>query len=412
MAAFRGPGGTTVVIRNHELNSGEGGEVPGRHPFDPAQPGGTIALEVGPDRRLVRQYVTSSGSRDNCAGGATPWGTWLTCEESILPGHGYVFEVDPSQPESRLSRTPIRAMGRFSHEAAGVDRATGIVYLTEDDFRGTIPSDPTAEIDGDPAFRSSFLYRFLPNDRRQRPGALLAGGKLQALAIDSAPRNADLYVPGQRFVVRWITVNPAEPHDDALVKGAVRFTRLEGCHFSEGAFWFDDTSGGEGRFGQIFRYRPSSNRLELFLEGSGPQQMDAPDNICITPWGDLWFAEDGSGEQRIMGVTSDGEVYEFARNRTVGFDGEIASEFCGPTFSPDGRTFFVNVQHPGHTFAIWGPFRGGDRHADAAAARLATAPPRHPFAPRVSGELAEAAAREGLGVHEAAAFAALGVELT
>jgi uncharacterized protein len=113
--------------------------------------------------------------------------------------------------ENDLSKAPITAMGFFSHEALDVDPRTGIVYLAKDDFRGAIPADPNAEIDGDPAFRSSFLYRYLPNDGRPRPGALLAGGTLQALAIDSAPRNADLYNPGQTFAVRWITVDPAEP---------------------------------------------------------------------------------------------------------------------------------------------------------------------------------------------------------
>jgi secreted PhoX family phosphatase len=356
--------------------------------------------------------VTSSGSLKNCAGGGTPWGTWVTCEEDRTPGaHGYCFEVDPRDPENERSRTPIRDMVFFSHEAIDVDPATGIVYLTEDDFRGDQPP-PDREVPGET--RTSFLFRYLPFNRAPRPGALGEGGRLQVLTIDQRPLyNMDDAETRDRFTVVWKDVDPEEPHGDALANGGARFQRLEGAFFAGGSFWFDDTSSGEGRVGQIFRYRPSTNQLELFLEGSNAQQMDAPDNICITPWGDLWFAEDGSGEQRVMGVTPGGEVYEFARNRTIGFDGESASEFCGPTFSPDGRTFFVNVQHPGHTFAIWGPFRGGGgRHGHAAARRLATALPRHPYAPRVSGELAEAAAREGLGVHEAAAFAALGVQLT
>jgi secreted PhoX family phosphatase len=413
MAAFRGPRGSTVLVRNHELDPNDvaAGKAPvqGRNPYDPAAPGGTTGIVVDHDRRARASFVTSSGSLKNCAGGGTPWGTWVTCEEDRTPGaHGYCIEVDPTDPENTRSRTPIREMGWFSHEAIDVDPQTGIVYLTEDDFRGDqVP--PEEEVPG--TTRSSFLYRYVPVERRGRPGSLAEGGRLQVLTIDQRPLfNMDLGKTGDRWRVVWKDVNAEEPHEDALAKGGARFQRLEGAFFAGGSFWFDDTSGGEGRFGQIFRYRPSSNKLELFLEGSSAQQMDAPDNICVTPWGDLWFAEDGTGEQRVMGITPDGDVYEFARNRTIGFDGESSSEFCGPTFAPDGKTFFVNTQHPGHTFAIWGPFRRGGGHA--AATRLATAPPRHPYAPQVSGELADAAVREGLGMHEAAAYAALGIDLT
>ncbi|MDP8960783.1 MAG: DUF839 domain-containing protein, partial [Actinomycetota bacterium] len=198
------------------------------------------------------------------------------------------------------------------------------------------------------------------------------------------------------------TVDPQEPHDDALRQGCVRFNRLEGCHFAGGAFWFDDTAGGERRLGQIFRYLPATNILELFYEGSDANQMQSPDNIGVTPWGDLWFAEDGEGENRVMGVTPDGQVYKFASNRLND------SEFAGPTFAPDGRTFFVNIQEPGLTFAIWGPFArrnaGGSR-------RMAAAPPPAKMAPRISGELTETAERLGLSPLEAAAYDRLGVPL-
>ena len=411
MAAFAGPGNTTVLVRNHELGTtGSKPKVIGANPYTATPAGGTTAIVVGPNRKEVESYVTNAGTWVNCAGGGTPWGTWITCEETRSEGHGYCFEVMPDDPENALSKTPITAMGFFSHEAIDVDPRTGIVYLTEDDFRGAIPSDPTAEIDGDPAFRSSFLYRFLPNDRRQRPGALLAGGTLQALAIDSAPRNADLYVPGQQFVVRWITVDPAEPHDDALDKGAVRFTRLEGCNFAEGAFWFDDTAGGEARRGQVYRLVPGpenvagADTLELFFESTDANELDNPDNVIVTPWGDVWLAEDGSGENRIVGITPDGDTYVFARNAHPDMN-----EFAGPTFAPDGQTFFVNVQDPGTTFAIWGPFARQNR---ARRRQMAHADPPARYAPRITGELAEAADRYGLTRLEAAAYDRLGVSLT
>jgi secreted PhoX family phosphatase len=415
MAAFQGPGNTTVLVRNHELAPGDGGGPPviGTNPYDPTQTGGTTAVVVGPNRKELDSYVTSAGTVVNCAGGATPWGTWITCEETRNTGHGYCYEVMWDDPENALSKTPITAMGFFSHESIDVDPLTGIVYLTEDDFRGSIPADPTTEIDGDPTYRSSFLYRYIPNDRRPRPGALQQGGTLEALAIDEAPRNADLYNPGQKFVTRWLTVNPAEPHDDALAKGAVRFTRLEGSNFVGGTFWFDDTQGGDARRGQIFRLRPGTSfvgagqpgpdTLELFFESTDLNTLDLPDNIIVTPWGDLWMAEDGNGENRMVGLTPLGETYVFARNAHPDMN-----EFAGPTFAPDGRTFFVNVQDPGTTFAVWGPFPRRNRSRQQL---MGYADPPAGFGPEVSAELADAAERYGLTHLEAAAFRYFGVPL-
>ncbi len=409
MAAFAGPNGTTVLVRNHELRAEQmAGKVPvvGSNPYRAEGVGGTTGLVVGEGGRLKRSFVTSSGSLTNCAGGATPWGTWITCEETLTTQHGYCFEVDPRDPENELSRTPIRDMGFFSHEACDVDPSTGIVYLTEDDSRLPIPNDPEDETAAES--RTSFLYRYLPQDPRPRPGALQQGGRLQALAIDEPSANMDLKAQHQDWAVIWKDVRPEQAHDDALAAGCARFNRLEGSFFAGGAFWFDDTAGGEARLGQIFRYIPSRNRLELFLEGDSPRQMESPDNMTITPWGDLWFVEDGGGSQRVIGVTPGGETYVFAENRLLGAEDGDATELAGPTFAPDGKTFFVNLYDPGHTLAITGPFRS--RRGDAGR-RLAAVSPRHAFAPGTSGELAEYAARSGRTPYEAAAFRALGASV-
>jgi hypothetical protein len=420
MVALRGrQRGTTLLVRNHELNIADPtrgkAPVPARNPYNALAPGGTTALVVGADNRLLSSYVTSSGTINNCAGGGTPWGTWVTCEETRDAGHGFCFEVNPHDPESALSKTPITGMGFFSHEAIDVDPRTGIVYLTEDDFQGSIPDDVIGE---GPESRVSFLYRYLPDNRAQRPGALHEGGKLQVMTLDFLPRfNVDLAYERDRFGVVWRDVDAADPRPQAIEFGAARFQRLEGCHFAGGAFWFDDTAGGEKRNGQVFRLIPSGDPagggrdyLELFQEGDSIEEMDSPDNLVVTPWGDIWFAEDGDGIQRVMGITPDGGVYEFARNRLVGTgeDG-TASEFCGPTFSPDGRTFFLNVQHPGHTFAITGPFprRNAGRQRE-----LATRAPQHKHAPRISGAIRDTAERLDISVYEVAAYERLGVDLS
>lgn len=380
MAAFEGPNNTTILVRNHELGAGA---AFGSNPYDASGQGGTSALVVGANREVIKEYVTSSGTIRNCAGGATPWGTWLTCEETRSATHGYVFEVDPQQPENEMSKTPIKEMGRFAHEACAIDPSTGYVYLTED-------ASP------------SYLYRFIPNNTSQKPGALQEGGTLYAAAIEAVTDPAaSTFKTGQTFKIVWKKVDPHMCREEAAAQNCIKFSRLEGAFFQEGVFWFDDTSAGDKKLGRVYRYIPHTNTLELFYEGNDAREMEYPDNICMTPWGDLWYAEDGSGQDRLMGITPEGKVYPFAANRLSD------SELAGPTFSPDGNTLFVNIQSPGKTFAIWGPFQ---RRNSARAREMSYAAPAN-LAPQVSEKVARAAEAQGMSVLEAAAFERHGLML-
>lgn len=377
MAAFEGPGNSTVLVRNHELSGNTKYPVIGKNPYNKDNTGGTTTLVIGADRKVKDEYVSSSGTIRNCAGGATPWGTWLTCEETLVEGHGYVFEVDPNDPENKLSKTPIRDMGAFSHEATAIDPATGIVYLTED-------SSP------------SYLYRFIPNDSSQKIGALQKGGTLQAAALEElSSTTASKFYTGQKYGIVWKNVNPEKPSLEAGLKGCIQFSRLEGAYFDGGVFWFDDTSAGGKDLGRVYRYIPATNTLELFYESTSSNDLEMPDNICITPWGDLWIAEDGGGVDRIIGMTPEGETYIFAENKINN------SELAGPTFSQKGDTFFVNIQTPGITFAIWGPF--ARKNAGRKRQMGHAAPPKQ-YAPKLTDKVAAFAEVQGISDLEAAAF--------
>lgn len=372
-----------VLVRNHELSPGEEADGPfpaGVGAFDPARiydtgvagpvPGGTTSLIVNTrTQKVEKSWVSLAGTAVNCAGGPTPWGSWLTCEETqLLPGdrarkaHGFVFEV-PSAATGPVEPVALTGLGRYAHEAAAVDPETGIVYLTEDT--------------GD-----SLFYRFLPD----APGELAKGGRLQALALVAQP-GADTcnwtaaqggdssmrFVAGERHAVRWIDMDAVESPDGDLrlrgrQKGAAIFARGEGMAFAlengRAAIYFACTSGGAAQLGQVWRYQPGEGggQLELYVESNSPDAFEAVDNIVATPAGDLLICEDGPGDNFVRIVTPDGVVFPIVRNAHPG-----RSEFCGACFSPDGRTLFVNVQRPGFTFAITGDWAGVRRAAVLAA---------------------------------------------
>jgi hypothetical protein len=355
MAAFPGANNTVILVRNHELAPTEtdrpGLIAPANKMYDSNNRGGTTTLIVGPNRELIKHYASLAGTNRNCAGGPTPWGSWISCEETTetptttpinLKPHGYNFEVS-AKALGPVDPVPLIAMGRFNHEAIAVDPKTGIIYQTED--RG-----------------DSLFYRFIPN----QPGNLQAGGVLQALKIQGMPgvntsNKPTATIPvGQPIAAEWVTIdNPNPPTDTVRVegygKGAARFTRGEGIWYGNGEFYFTCTNGGVKGAGQVWRYVPGKTpqqggTIELFVEPNDPNLLDAPDNIVVAPTGDLFLCEDGPNTQYVVGVTLDGKLYQFARNALND------SEFAGACFSPSGQTMFVNIQNPGITFAIWGPW--------------------------------------------------------
>jgi secreted PhoX family phosphatase len=362
-----------VLIRNHE-NRSRAGEVtvavPADKRYDPDQNvrGGNTKVVVGRNRRVVESFAVLGGTHTNCAGGETPWGSWITCEEifnygsvenNTTPGtgepHGYCFEV-PADATGPVEAIPIKDAGRFSHEA--VAWLDGVLYETED--RG-----------------NAAFYRFIPSGTPQESGQLAElGGTLQALKLVDTPNfDADDANPGESYAVEWVTIDDPDPLADtvrtqAQAKGAAIFNRTEGIWSADGRLYFDCTSGGNAGLGQVWEYAPDGEdggTLRLVYESASAADLQSPDNLVVVPHtGDVFVQEDGDGEQFVRGVTRDGAIYDFAR--TIVSD----SEFCGGCFSPGGRTFFLNQQGDrlasgetvdtqpdaarGFTFAIWGPF--------------------------------------------------------
>lgn len=376
MGCFALEGTRVALVRNHELkadsrthkNWGPGGFHQERvHLLDPAKvydvdkqgvplPGGTSTLVYDmATGRVERRFMSLAGTSTNCAGGQTPWGSWLTCEETevsparhdVSKEHGWVFEV-PATATGLVDPVPLKAMGRFDHEAVCIDPRSGVVYLTEDKEDG-------------------LFYRFIPTT----PGRLVEGGKLQALVIKGAP-GADTTNNGERFWavgdwrdVEWIDLDDVESPDADLrmrgrAAGAAFFNGGEGIHWGADELYFTAKDGGPLTRGQMFRYVPGEDgqtgRIQLFVESTDEKVWNMGDNLTVAPWGHVIVCEDNYSDDipnHLKGVTPDAKVYTIARNVFRG-----NSEFCGCCFSPDASVLFVNIQYPGITLAITGPWDG------------------------------------------------------
>lgn len=363
MAAFDAPWGTWLV-RNHELEAEdvtEDGLVPVGHvpgaTYDPEAVGGTTTLLVRPNRQLAHHQVSLAGTSTNCAGGPTPWGTWLTCEETdeiLAKPHGYVFEVSPALGGNPV---PIVGMGRFEHEAVAIDHK-GIAYLTEDA--------------GDPF---GCVYRYLPRRPRGGIGSLHAGGRLEALSALGVDGDLSIIqTPGAVLELDWLEVpNPNPGGDDIPVReqvielGATPIQKCEGAWTdANGDVWFvasrgdgpdaedEEDRSAAAHAGQIWKIDRRGRSMELVVLFEHGAAYDGPDNITVGPHGFALACTDGEDDQYIVTVTDDGRVQPFAYNS---FSDD---EFAGATFSPDGHTLFVNIQgDPALTFAIWGPWQRG-----------------------------------------------------
>jgi secreted PhoX family phosphatase len=378
MAAYRGKRGTIVLIRNHE-NRRQAGEIPVIVPedlkYDPTPSyvaGNTkLVIDSGPTKGrfvVLETFAVLGGTDTNCAGGTTPWDSWITCEEVVNRSaagikHGYVFDI-PADAAGPVKAEPIRGAGRFVHEASLF--FGGAMYETEDRTRSA--SNPAG----------AAFYRYIPNPPYGAKDPLWkTTGVLQALKLKNEPQ-AIMDVgrtPGVPLPVEWVSIDVPDHDDDtdagplatrnqAFAMGAAAFNREEGMWVGGKKIYFDVTNGGAAGQGQVWEYDPEREVVTLIFESPSEAVLQSPDNVVVVPkTGHIFLQEDDAGEQFVRGVTRNGRIYDFAKTAAN------ETEFAGGCFDPNGQIFFVNQQGDrgnlpagppdggAVTYAIWGPWK-------------------------------------------------------